>query len=177
MNRFLSLHLHCDVRDLHVALDKRLLVRAIEPLHRRPVQVDLVVDDQQRVARVHHVVVDADSVEVLLQQTLEEHVFFFERRLLLVDGHLVQKHFVVAFEEVVQRLELIVHSLVESVDLVQFVLRLVFYCVGLGLVKGQDFLSLGLEFAAELGRLEYFLAELLVALERVHAGLRVLGQV
>ena len=40
--------------------------------NRGPVEVDLVVDDEQRVVVVDDIVVNADTIQVLLKQVLEE---------------------------------------------------------------------------------------------------------
>ena len=47
-------------------------VRTIFPDDRRPVQVDLVVDDKQWVVSIDNIVVDTDTIQVLLEQVLEE---------------------------------------------------------------------------------------------------------
>ena len=78
------------------------------------VQVDLVVDDQERVVRIHNVIVNGDTVQVLLKQVLEEKVLFLQSRLLLLDGQLVKVDFVEPLVEVVEHLELL-----ESGGLVQ----------------------------------------------------------
>lgn len=41
------------------------------------VKVDLVVNDQKRVVSVNDIVVDTNTIEVLLEQILEELVFLF----------------------------------------------------------------------------------------------------
>ena len=52
-------------------------VRTIFPDDRRPVQVDLVVDDKQWVVSIDNIVVDTDTIQVLLEQVLEELVLLF----------------------------------------------------------------------------------------------------
>ena len=53
------------------------------------VKVDLVVDDKKRVVGVDNVVVNTDTIQVLLKQVLEEQVFLLKSGLLLVDCQLV----------------------------------------------------------------------------------------
>lgn len=53
------------------------------------VKVDLVVDDKKRVVGVDNVIVNTDTIQVLLKQVLEEQVFLLKSGLLLVDCQLV----------------------------------------------------------------------------------------
>ena len=53
------------------------------------VEVDLVVDDKKRVVGVDNVIVNTDTIQVLLKQVLEEQVFLLKSGLLLVDCQLV----------------------------------------------------------------------------------------
>ena len=55
----------------------------------RPVEVDLVVNDKKWIVIVNHIVIDAHTVKVLLQQVLEEEIFLLESCLLLFDRKLV----------------------------------------------------------------------------------------
>lgn len=89
---------------------------AIHPFNRRSVEIDLRVDDEQRVVRVDDVIVDAHTIQVLLQQTLEEHVLFFKSGLLFLDGKFVEQDLVVPLVEIVEQLELVVLSLFHSLD-------------------------------------------------------------
>merc|ERR1719273_1882186 len=81
--------LHSEVVDDGVSLD---VGRGSAVFHhdRRPVQVDAVVDDQQRVVVVDDIVVDAYAIQVLLEQVLEEEVLLLKGRLLLLNRQLVQ---------------------------------------------------------------------------------------
>ena len=83
----ISLPLHGHIVDDEVSFDERLLLSLFN--NRRSVEINLVVDNQQRVVCVEHVVVDRHSIQVLLQQVLEEKVFLLKRRLLFLNGQLV----------------------------------------------------------------------------------------
>lgn len=69
--------------------------------NRRSVEVDTVVDDKQRVVIVDNIVVDTNTVQILLEQVLEEEVLLFKSGLLFLNGKLVKVDLVVAFVEVV----------------------------------------------------------------------------
>lgn len=117
------------------------------------VQVDLVVDDQERVVRIHNVIVNGDTVQVLLKQVLEEKVLFLKSRLLLLDGQLVKVDFVEPLVEVVEHLELLESGgLVQTRNLLNVDVGLI-HRVRVALVEGQHLLLLSLELSAELGRL------------------------
>ena len=79
-----------------------------------PVEVDAVVDDEKRVVVVDDIVVDTDTIQVLLQQVLEEEVLLFESSLLLLDSELIEVDLVVAFVEVVELLEFVVGLFFDS---------------------------------------------------------------
>ena len=100
------------------------------------VQVDLVVDDQERVVRIHNVIVNGDTVQVLLKQVLEEKVLFLQSRLLLLDGQLVKVDFVEPLVEVVEHLELLESGgLVQTRNLLNVDVGLI-YRVRVALVEG-----------------------------------------
>ena len=84
---------------------------------RRPVEVDAVIDYEKRVVVVDDIVVDTDTIQVLLQQVFEEEVLFLESCLLLLDGKLIEVNLVVALVEVVKLLELVVGFLLDTEDL------------------------------------------------------------
>ena len=132
------------------------------------VQVDTVVDHEQRVVVVDDVVVDTDTVEVLLEQVLEEKVLLLEGGLLLLDRKLVKVDLVVALVEVVELLVLVVGVRVNTDNLIDHLVRLLLG-IRIGLVERQDLLLLSLELAAQLSCLQDTLTELLVALELLHA--------
>ena len=90
----------------------------------RPVKVDAVVDDEQRVIVVDDVVVHTDTIQVLLQQVLEEEVLLLKGGLLLLDGQLVKMDLVVALVEVVKLLELVVGVWIDTMDLLDELIRL-----------------------------------------------------
>ena len=83
----ISLPLHGHIVDDEVSFDERLLLSLFN--NRRSVEINLVVDNQQWVVCIEHVVVDRHSIQVLLQQILEEEVFLLKRRLLFLNGQLV----------------------------------------------------------------------------------------
>ena len=159
--------LHGEVVDNGVSLD---VGRGSAIFHhdRWPVQVDAVVDDQQRVIVVDDVVVDTDAIQVLLEQVLEEEVFLLKGRLLLLNRQLVQVHLVVALVKVVQLLELVVGVRVDADDLFNHLVGLLL-SIRVRLVEGKHLFLLRLKLAAEFGRLEDTLAKRLVATQRLHA--------
>ena len=83
----ISLPLHGHIVDDEVSFDERLLLRLFN--NRRSVEINLVVDNEQGIVCIEHVVVDRHSIQVLLQQVLEEKVFLLKRRLLFLNGQLV----------------------------------------------------------------------------------------
>ena len=91
----------------------------------RAVQVDTVVDHEQRVVVIDDVVVDADAIKVLLEQVFEEEVLLLQGGLLLLDCKLVKVDLVVAFVEVIELLVLIVRVRVNTNDLIDHLVRLI----------------------------------------------------
>ena len=156
-----------------IALYKCLVWLTIHSLNRRSVQVDLGVDDQERIVRVEHIVIDADTIEVLLEKTLEEHVLLLESCLLLFDGELVKENLVVSLVEVVQKLELVVLALSQAIHLFDVDVRNLFGELITLLVEGKHFLFFSFELSTEFGCFEDFFSKLLVALESIHTRLRV----
>lgn len=74
----IGISLHVLVINDYISLDDGLVGGAVvHSLDGGSVQVDSVVDDEEGVVVVHDVVVHADSVEVLLEERLEEHVLLF----------------------------------------------------------------------------------------------------
>jgi hypothetical protein len=122
-------------------------VGATVPDDRWPVELQLVVDNQQRVGVVDNVIVDTHTVQVLLEQILEESVFLLKSGLLLFDGQLVKQDLVVTLVELVQVLELLVSFLVEALDLVDADLGLVLD-IRVRLVERKDFFFLRFKLAA-----------------------------
>ena len=92
---------------------------------RRSVQVDTVVDHEQRVVVIDDVVVDADAIKVLLEQVFEEEVLLLQGGLLLLDCKLVKVDLVVAFVEVIELLVLIIRVRVNTNDLIDHLVRLI----------------------------------------------------
>ena len=101
---------------LEVSFDDSCVL-AIFVDNRGSVEVDLVVDDEQRVVRVNNVVVDGYAIEVLLEQVLEEQVLLLESGLLFFDGQFVELDLVVTLVEVVETFELVDVVLVNAIDL------------------------------------------------------------
>ena len=88
------------------------------------VERDFVVHDEQRIVGVDNIVVDTNTVQVLLKQVLEELVFFLKCGLLLFNRKLVKKHLVKALVEVIESLKLIVCIFINALDLFNFDIRL-----------------------------------------------------
>jgi hypothetical protein len=122
-------------------------VGATVPDDRWPVELKLVVDNQQRVGVVDNVIIDTHTVQVLLEQILEESIFLLESGLLLLDGQLVKQDLVVTLVELVQVLELLISFLVEALDLVDANLCLVLD-IRVRLVERKDFFFLRFKLAA-----------------------------
>ena len=57
---------------------------------------------------------DTNTIKVLLQKTLEEHVLLFKCGFLLLNGKFVKQHFIVTLIKVVKKLELVVLSLLKA---------------------------------------------------------------
>jgi len=83
----------------------------------RPVKVNLRVDNEKRVVSVDDIVVDTDTIQVLFQQTLEEHILFLKSSLLFFNGKLIEEDFVVSFVEIIKKLEFVVLVLFDTFDL------------------------------------------------------------
>ena len=92
--------------------------------NRRSVQVDLVVHNEQRIVVVDHIVVDAHTVKILLQQILKEQVFLLKGGFLFLNSQLVEVHFIEALVEVVKQLEFILRVITESSNLLNLDLTL-----------------------------------------------------
>ena len=142
-------------------------VCAIFHNHRRPVEVDAVVDHQQRIVVVDDVVVHTDTIQVLLQQVFEEEILLLKSSLLLLDGEFVKVHLVVTLVEVVKLLEFVVGVRVDSDDLVDLLVRLLLG-IWVRLVEREDLFFFSLKLAAQFCRLEDALAKSLVATKRLH---------
>jgi len=69
------LSLHVVVVNDNVTFDESFLLGFFD--NRRTVKVDLVVDNEKRVVSVKDIVVDGDTIQVLLKQVLEEEVLLF----------------------------------------------------------------------------------------------------
>ena len=92
--------------------------------NRRSVQVDLVVHNEQRIVVVDHIIVDAHTVKILLQQILKEQVFLLKGGFLFLNSQLVEVHFIEALVEVVEQLEFILRVITESSNLLNLDLTL-----------------------------------------------------
>ena len=159
----LSLHL-CVVND-KITFDKGLLLGLFDD--RRPVEIDLVVNYEEGVVRIEHIVVNRHAIQVLLEQVLEEQILLLERSFLLLNSQLIQVDLVVPLVEVVQLLELIVGILINPDNL--FDVHFCFdHAVGITLVEGKYLLLFGLELTAKLRSLEDLLTKRLVITEGLH---------
>jgi hypothetical protein len=90
--------LHRSVVDYRIALDNSSVSTRVSD-DGRSVESKLVVDNQEWVAVVNNIVVNTNTIEVLLQEVLEEGVFLLESGLLLLDGELIEEDLVVALVE------------------------------------------------------------------------------
>ena len=142
---------------------------------RGSVKVDLVVDDQQGVVGVDHIVVDTHTIQVLLEQVLKEQVLLLKSGLLLVDGQLVQVDLVKAFVEVVQHLKFVVRVRVKTSDFLDAHVG-VFCGIGVRLVERKHFLLFSLKLSAKLSGFQDFLSQVKVGPEGLHAFKTVAGQ-
>ena len=159
--------LHGQVVDNSVTLDVSG-VRTILHDDRWSVQVDTVVNNQQRVRVVNDIVVNRNTVQILLQQVLEEEILLLQRSLLLLNGKLIEMHLVVALVEVVKLLKLVVRVRINSNNLIDHLLRLLLG-VGIALVEWKDLFFLSFELTAELSCLQNALTKALVASKSLHA--------
>jgi hypothetical protein len=99
-----SVTLHCAVVDHIIGIDNCLVRRTIswKSLHRGAIKVDLVVYNEKRVVGIHDIVVDTDTIQVLLQKTLEEHVFLLQCSLLLINSKPIEENLVETFVELIE---------------------------------------------------------------------------
>ena len=151
--------LHVVVVDNDVTFDESLLLGFFDD--GRTVEVDLVVNDQERVVGVEDIVVNGHTIQVLLEEVLEEQVLLLEGGLLLLNGELVKVDLVVTFVEIVELLELVVRFLVHAGNLLDAHLGFD-HAVRVGLVEGKYLFFLSLEFTAEFGSLEDLFSKSLV---------------
>lgn len=178
-----SVTLHSTIVDDVVGVDDGLVWCTIpgESLDGRAIKVDLVVNDKKRIVGIHHVVVDTDTIQILLKQTLEEHILLLQCGLLLVDGKSIEENLIKAFIELVEQLKLIILLFLETFDSFNGDLREAFLGTSGGirvtLIERQDLLLLSLELAAEFGSLKNLFSEPLIVSELVHAPLGVKSEV
>ena len=99
-----------------IALDVRGR-RAVLHDHRGPIEVDAIIDHEQRVVVVNDIIVDTDTIQVLLQQVLKEEVLLLKCRLLFLDSELVKMDLVIALVEVIQLLEFVVGMWIDAHNL------------------------------------------------------------
>jgi hypothetical protein len=111
------------------------------------VQVDLVVDNQKWVWISDHIVVNAYTVEVLLKQVLEEHVFLLQSTFLLFDSELIKLDLVKSLVEIVKSLVGFVGLVVETLNFLDSLVRIV-QNIRIRLVKRKNFLFLSLKLSA-----------------------------
>ena len=142
--------------------------RAILHDHWGPVEVHAVIDHEQRVVVVNDIIVDTDTIQVLLQQVLKEEVLLLKCRLLFLDSELVKMDLVVALVEVIKLLEFVIGVRVDAENLFNPLIRL-FLCVWVRLVERQDLFLLSFKLAAKLCSLKDAFTQLLIAPESFHA--------
>ena len=154
-----GLSLHVVVVDNHVTLDEGLLLSLLDD--GRTVEVDLVVDNEEGVVGVEDVVVDGDTIKVLLEKVLEEEVLLLEGCFLLLDGQLVEVDLVITLVKAIQLLELVIGVGINSDDFLNHLVRLLLG-IRVGLVEGKHLLFLSLELTAKLSCLKDALTERLI---------------
>ena len=128
---------------------------------RRSVQVHAVINDQERVVVVNNVVVHTDTIQVLLEQVLEEEVLLLEGCFLLLDGQLVEVDLVITLVKAIQLLELVIGVGINSDDFLNHLVRLLLG-IRVRLVEGKHLLFLSLELTAKLSCLKDALTERLI---------------
>jgi hypothetical protein len=170
----LSIALHAVIVDLKVAFNDSG-VGTIFRDDRRSVEVDLVVDNEKRVVGVDDIVVNRHTIKVLLKEILEEKVLLFKSSLLLLDSKLVKVDLVVPLVEIVQALELIEGTLLETSDSLNLNIR-VLSGIGVALVERKDFLLLSLKFAAKFSSLKNLFTQSFIRTKFFHAVERVGGE-
>jgi len=74
----------------------------------RSVEIDTIVNNKQWIIVIDNIIIDTDSIQVLLKEVLEEQVLFLQSCFLFLDSKLIKMDLVVTFVEVVKHLELIV---------------------------------------------------------------------
>ena len=172
-----GLSLHCNVVDGGITLNEGLVRLSIHSFNRWSVKIDLGVDDEERVVGVDDIVVHTDTIKVLLQEGLEEHVLFLKSCLLLLNCQLVKEYLVVSFVEVVQQLEFIVSVLLHTFNLFNVDVRNFLKCNLITLVEWQNFFFLCFKLSAKLSCLQNLFSQLSVSCKRVHTCLGIHGQV
>jgi len=55
-------------------------------LNRWSIQIDLGINNQQRVIAIQDIIINRHPIKVLFQQAFEKHIFFFQRGFLLFNG-------------------------------------------------------------------------------------------
>ena len=136
--------------------------------NRRSVQVDLVVHNEQRIVVVDHIIVDAHTVKILLQQILKEQVLLLKGGFLFLNCQLVEVHFVEALVEVVKQLEFVLRLITESSNLLNLDFTL-YLTVRVWLIERQDLLFLSFELSAKFCSFENSLPKCLVISQSLHA--------
>lgn len=149
-----------------VALDVRGR-RAVLHDHWGPVEVHAIIDHEQRVVVVNDIIIDTDTIQVLLQQVLKEEVLLLECRLLFLDSELVKMDLVIALIEVIKLLEFVVGVRIDAHNLFNPLIRLLL-CVRVRLVERQDLFLLSFKLTAEFCSLEDALSQLLIASKCFH---------
>ena len=116
----------------------------IHSFDRWSVEVNLRVNDEQWVARIEDVIVNTDTVEILLQERLEEHVFFLKSSLLLLNSKLIEEDLVVSLVEVIKKLELVVLGLLHTFNLLDVDVWNLFHLDLVTLIEWENLLFFGL---------------------------------
>ena len=112
------------------------------------VKINFGVDNQQWIAGVKDVIVDTNTVKILLEERLEEHILFFESCLLLFNSKLIEKDFVVSLVEVIKELELIVLGFLHAFNLLDVYVWNLFHLNFVTLIERKDLFLFGFKFSA-----------------------------
>ena len=157
----MTLHLHICLPDSNNSLDRGFIFLPLDGGLR---DVNFVVDDEKGVVVFQHIVIEGDSIQVLLEKRLKKVIVLLEGLLLLFNGQLIEQNLIVPLIEVLEVVVLFDLGRLEFVEVFPEVFGNLTVIDG-AFVEGQNFFLLGFESPAELRRLEDLFSELRVLLE------------
>mmetsp|Transcript_62615 Transcript_62615/g.149378 ORF Transcript_62615/g.149378 Transcript_62615/m.149378 type:complete len:351 (-) Transcript_62615:449-1501(-) len=154
-------------------------------LDRHVVQIDLAVHHQKRVRGRQHVLVDADTIQELLQNGAQLYILLGETLSFLFHGVVVQLHLVEALEEVVKISPLVdahvrklLLDFLSKVLIAEFQLALFELLQDVtGEVKWKNLLTLRFKLPAQLRCLQYAFGQGQLIFQRLDAVPRIHGQI